>query len=450
ISGVGWAGGIIASELTKEGFNVVGLERGKDRSTDDFFMIHDELRYGLRYELMQDTSKETVTFRNKKDQLALPMRQLGSFLLGDGLGGSGVHWNGMTVRFFPYDFEIKTETEKRYGKEKTEIHGINLQDWGMTYDELDPYYTKFEHMAGISGEENPFVPQSKPYPNPPMKDTKPITMFKEATKKMGYHPVHIPSANMSETYTNPDGQTLNQCQYCAFCERFGCEFGAKADPLVTVLPVAEKTGNFELRTNSYVTEVIYDGKKASGVRYTDTLTGEQFEQPADIVVVTSYQLNNVKLLLQSGIGKPYDPKTKTGVIGKNYCYQIPANATGFFEEEKFNLAMGAGALGGMIDDINGDNFDHSDLDFIHGGMVYLLQTGNRPINSNPVPPGTPNWGKEFKEKSLHYFNRALTVGAQGASMPHADNYLDLDPTYKDAYGMPLLRMTYNWTEQDRK
>lgn len=413
VVGVGWAGGIISAELTKQGFDVVGLERGKHRTTNDFFMVHDELRYGIRHELMQDTSQETVSFRNNRDQRALPMRQLGSFLPGDGLGGAGVHWNGMTVRFMPYDFEIKTKTEERYGKDKTQIHGINLQDWGVTYDELDPYYTKFEHMAGVSGEENPFVPQSTPYPNPPMKETKSLKMFKEATKNMGYHPVHVPSANMSETYTNPDGQTLNECQYCAFCERFGCEFGAKADPLVTVLPVAKETGKFDLRTNSYVTEIIYDGEKASGVRYVDTKTGEQFEQPADIVVVTSYQLNNVKLMLTSGIGEPYDPKTKSGIIGKNYCYQVTAGAAGFFEDEKFNLAMGAGALGAMIDDHNADNFDHSDLDFLHGGMMFLLQTGNRPISSNPVPPGTPSWGADFKEQSLHYYNRTLNVVHKG-------------------------------------
>lgn len=97
--GVGWTGGIIAAELTKEGYKVVGLERGGDRGTEDFHMVHDEYRYAVRYGLMQDTSKETITFRNKRDEHALPMRQLGSFLLGEGVGGAGDHWNGHTWRF---------------------------------------------------------------------------------------------------------------------------------------------------------------------------------------------------------------------------------------------------------------------------------------------------------------------------------------------------------------
>ncbi|NAP01385.1 GMC family oxidoreductase, partial [Halomonas sp. MG34] len=148
IVGVGWAGGIIASELTKQGLNVVGLEKGRERETEDYYMVHDELRYALRYELMQDLSKDTLTFRGNEKIRALPMRQYGSFLLGDGLGGAGVHWNGQTFRFLPYDFEIRSKTIERYGKNKIPAD-MTIQDWGITYDELEPYYDKFEKMSGI-------------------------------------------------------------------------------------------------------------------------------------------------------------------------------------------------------------------------------------------------------------------------------------------------------------
>ena len=85
--GVGWAGGIIGAECAKAGLKVVGLERGKPRGTEDYLIVHDEYRYAIRYELMQDLSKETITFRNNRKMRALPMRQMGSFLLGEGLGG---------------------------------------------------------------------------------------------------------------------------------------------------------------------------------------------------------------------------------------------------------------------------------------------------------------------------------------------------------------------------
>lgn len=450
IIGVGWSGGIIASELTKKGLNVVGLERGKERKTEDYYMVHDELRYALRYELMQDLSKETITFRGNERTRALPMRQYGSFLLGDGLGGAGVHWNGQTFRFLPYDFEIRSKTIEKYGKNKIP-KGMTIQDWGITYDELEPYYDRFEKIAGISGEENPLGgKRSAKYPTAPMKKSPQMKDFENAAKKLKLHPYVVPSANLSESYTNPDGISRAACQYCGYCERFGCEYGAKADPVVTVIPVAKKTGKFEIRTHSNVRRILHSGNKATGVMYTDVTTGEDIEQPADIVVLTGFVFNNVRLLLMSNVGRPYNPSNGTGVIGKNYAYQVAkGGAVGFFDDKEFNTFAGAGALGVTLDDYNGDNFDHSNLDFIHGGMIQYNQSGMRPIQNNAVPSGTPTWGKDFKKTSIKYANRYLSVGSQGSSMPFQHHFLDLDPTYKDVYGDPLIRITFDFEEQDQ-
>jgi gluconate 2-dehydrogenase alpha chain len=451
VVGMGWAGGIIASELTKAGIKVVGLERGKERATSDYLMAHDELRYQHRTELMQDLSKETITSRNNRNMTAVPMRSYGTFIVGDGVGGAGSHWNGQTYRFLPYDFEIKTQTEQKYGKDKVKPE-YTIQDWGITYDEMEPYYDKFEKMAGISGETvELFGPRQNPYPTGPMVKTPLMEDFEKAAKNLGYKPFVIPSANLSETYENPDGIQRGACQYCAYCENFGCEYGAKADPVVTVIPVAKETGNLELRTHSNVIRILNDGNKATGVVYVDTITGEEFEQPAEVVVVASYVYNNVRLLLNSKLGKPYNPDTGKGSIGKNYAYQVSGGtSTLFFENKEYNLYGGAGALGIEIAEFMGDNFDHTDLNFIHGAGVRSTQYGDRPIAVNRVPSGTPSWGSEFKKQSIKYANSNFPVKVQGASMPHKENYLDLDPTYKDAYGMPLLRMTYDYTEQDRE
>ncbi|WP_019423507.1 GMC family oxidoreductase [Paenibacillus sp. OSY-SE] len=453
IVGMGWAGGIIAAELTKAGIKVVGLERGKSRQTSDYYMVHDEVRYAQRYDLMQDLSKETVTFRNTEKVRALPMRTHGSFLLSEGLGGAGIHWNGQSFRFLPYDFEIYSKTVERYGKNKIPA-GMTIQDWGITYNELEPYFDKYEKMAGISGEpeQNPMVgKRSNPFPTPAMKKTPAITLFEDASKKLGFHPYMMPSANLSANYTNPDGIARAACQYCAFCERFGCEYGAKADPVVTVIPVAEKTGNLEIRTYANVTRLLHNGSKATGVIYINPMTREEFEQPADVVILASYVFNNIRLLLHSKLGKPYNPADGTGIIGKNYAYQVQGgSAVGFYDDKEFNLYAGAGALGSEIDDFNGDNFDHADLNFIHGAGIRLSQTGLRPIANNSVPKGTPTWGKEFKQASIKYANRVLTIAPQGASMPWRHHYVDLDPTYKDAYGIPLVRITYDFEDQDRE
>lgn len=449
VIGVGWTGGIIAAECAKAGLKVRGLERGGARSTADYVMVHDEYRYAIRYELMQDLSRETITFRNNRKMRALPMRQMGSFLLGEGLGGSGTHWNGMTYRFLPYDFQIKTMTEKKYGKNKLPAEYL-IQDWGITYDELEPYFTKFDKTIGLSGEDkNPFWgKRSEEFPTPPMKRTPILKKFEDATTSLGYHPYMVPSANLSQPYENPDGESIGACQYCGFCERFGCEYGAKSSPEVTVVPTAMKTNNFELTVHANVVEIMKSGNKVTGVRYIDTQSGAEYIQPAEMVILTSYVLNNAKLLMVSKIGEQYNPDTGRGTLGKNYGYQIEPGTTGFFEEP-MNVFMGAGALGMTIDDFNGDSFDHSDVDFIHGASITLSQTGVRPIQTNPVPPDVPVWGAEFKKESILNYPRTLSVYGQGASMPHRENFLSLDPDYRDAYGLPLLQMTYNFTDQDR-
>ena len=446
--GVGFTGSMALMEAGQAGLTCVGLERGVRRDLEDFLEIHDEWRYGINCGLMQDLSKETITFRNTESMPALPMRQLGSFCLGDGLGGAGTHWNGMNYRFKPYDFKIKTMTDERYGKNKLGPD-YQIQDYPLSYEELEPYFDKFEKAIGVAGLPGHFDgKRSSPYPMPPLAKTPCMKLFEQATKKLGYYPYPIPAAIASEPYTTPQGTQLNPCQYCGYCERFACEYDSKAMPSNTFIPPAEKTGKVEIRCNCNVVEIMKSGKKVTGVRYINTLTMEEFIQPADIVLLSSYVMNNAKLLMVSKIGQQYDPKSGKGTLGRGYCYQITPGATGFFKN-RMNLYAGAGALGMVIDDWNADAFDHSKLNFIHGGNLAISQTGMRPIAGNTVPPGTPGWGAEFKKASIYNFGRSLSVGSQGASIAYRHNYLDLDPTYKDAYGLPLLRMTYNFTEQDR-
>src|SRR5699024_9436150 len=121
-----------------------------------------------------------------------------------------------------------------------------------------------------------------------------------------------------------------------------------------------------------------------------------------------------------------------------------------FNDKKFNTFAGAGALGATFDDYNPEHLDHREHDFLHGFEVYLIQGGSTPIMNNGVPYGTPSWGKEFKEKSLFYANRQITVSHQAGSLPWDHNYLDLDTNYKDIFGQPLLRITCKFTDQDRK
>jgi len=459
IVGAGWVGGIIAAELTKAGLTVVALERGHDRSVPTW-QPRDELRYAIRYDLFQNAANETWTFRHNLAENALPMRQLGAWLPGTGVGGAGVHWNGQTWRFHPTDFTKYTSTVDRYGASVIPA-GMSIQDWGITYDELEPYYDKFEYMAGIAGKAgnlngkiiaggNVFEgPRSREFPVAPPDDTPVMALFRKSTADLGYHPFTGPTANLPSDYKNPDGIERTQCAYCGFCERFGCELGAKADPTVTVLPVALKTGKFKIITYANAYAIKNDGKSAQSILYYDGM-GAQQEQPADVIVLGAFMFNNVRLLLNSNLGTPYDPTTATGVVGRNFCYQTGGGgASGWFDDEEFKRYMGAGALSCAIDDFNADNFDHTGLGFIGGGSITVGQSGARPIQALSVPPGTPAFGSQWKAAVKKYYKSVVSVGFQGESPAYQMHCCDLDPNYRDVFGNPLLRLTFDWEPNER-
>src|SRR5262245_33379279 len=177
----------------------------------------------------------------------------------------------------------------------------------MTYDELEPYYDRFDKLCGVSGKAgnlrgakieggNIFEgPRQNEYPNPPLKMTESALMFEKAARELGYHPFPQPISNSSRPYVNNEGLTLGACQYCGHCDKSGCEANAKAGPQVCILPLLRAEPRFTLRARAWVSRMIYDkgARRVTGVVYTDTRTGEEYEQPAGLVVLSAYVFGNI-------------------------------------------------------------------------------------------------------------------------------------------------------------
>lgn len=462
--GFGWTGAILGEELAAAGLEVLALERGQFRDTvPDFAMpqIQDELRYAVRHEMFQEPARQTITFRNSQAQTALPMRRLGSFNPGTGVGGGGVHWNGQHWRFLPSDFRQRSHIEERYGSDFIP-DGMTIQDWGVTYEDLEPHFDRFEYLCGTSGvagnlngeiapEGNRFEgPRSRDYPNPPLERSLGTLLFDRAAREAGFHPFPAPASNTSRPYRNPLGVQMGKCTYCGYCEWFGCANYSKSSPQTTILPVLLNRSNFSFRTGCNVTRVTLDGsgKRATGAIYVDTM-GEVYEQPADLVILCAYATHNVHLLLLSQIGEVYDRRTGAGTLGRNYSYQMMSGVD-VFVEENLNPFMGAGALGQAIDDFNGDNFDHGPHGFIGGAYIALWTTGGRPILQHQLPEGTPEWGTVWKKAMAENYLRSTSLSVHGSMMSYRDAHLDLDPTYTDAYGDPLMRLTFDFHENERR
>jgi gluconate 2-dehydrogenase alpha chain len=465
VVGSGVAGSIMSMELVNAGFNVVCLERGRMIEPQNEFVLpytQDELKYDRHSDIFQNLSRETITFRNNTNETALPMRELGSFKPGEVVGGTAVHWGCNARRFLPYDFEIRSRMTEKHGKNFFPAD-CTSQDWGITYEELEPYYDQFEHIYGVGGKAgnlngeiqnggNPFEgKRSREYPNPPTRNTPQGSLFAKAAVELGYHPFPGPAAAMTRDYVNLYKIFLGECQRGGFCSSHACAQGAKANPLTAVFPALLKKGNFELRPLCNVIKVNTDstGKQATGVTYIDP-KGEQLFQPANLVILATYCFNNTRLLLLSNIGKPYDVHTGNGVVGRNYSYQTGGKVQVFYDDREFNPFIGGGMTSVQLDDFNGEAFDRSELGFVGSAYIAVSSSGATPIKNKPVPPGTPRWGSAWKKAIAHNYRRSFSIGIHGSCQSYRQHYLDLDPTYRDSNGLPLLRMTFDWHQNEQK
>src|SRR5664280_1437959 len=100
--------------------------------------------------------------------------------------------------------------------------------------EVDVVIVGLGWTGGIPSE----APRASEYALPPLTPILASQMFSDAARNAGYHPFPRPSANASQAYTNPDGSKFGACQYCGYCQRFGCEANAKGSPHMTVIPIA--------------------------------------------------------------------------------------------------------------------------------------------------------------------------------------------------------------------
>ena len=226
-------------------------------------------------------------------------------------------------RFHESDFEERS----LFG----DVPGTGLADWPIKYADLEPYYTKAEYDLGISGlgGANPFEgPRSKPYPLPPMPVKSSGVLSDRGAKKLGLHPYPAPMAILSQPY-----QGRSACVHCGFCEYFGCEMRAKSSTLVSVIPIAEKTGRFEIRPNSYVRKIETDGHgRVTGAVYFDANRREIF-QKAKAVVLCSNGAETARLLLMSKSKRfPQGLANSSGLVGKYLMWDNGAEALGLFEQ----------------------------------------------------------------------------------------------------------------------
>lgn len=430
VIGSGAAGGVLARELSTAGFDVVVLEQGPYRKASDF-VGHDEFGVLMMGELTTHPSwSDPQTHRHTEQETAsVPATGIPPAFYARTVGGSSVHFSANYWRFHEVDFRERSLLG--------DISGTGFADWPISYQELEPYYSKVDWECGVSGAAGPFdPPRSRPYPVPPMPVKSSGVLFERGAKALGLHPQPAPLAILSEPHNGRPA-----CVHCGFCMGFGCEVNAKSSSLATMIPQAEATGRCEIRPLSTVYRIETNAAgRVSEVAYLDD-HGNQHAQKARAVVLSANGAETPRLLLMSESSRfPNGLANGSGVVGK-YLVCNGHSVTQAAFEHPLNDYKSVQATR-----IVHDFYDSDPARGFYGGGGLDARSF---LDATPIlysmaglPPGTPTWGRQYKAALRHYFTRKMAILASTTSLPLESNNITLDPNLKDDKGRPAIRMTH--------
>ncbi len=427
VIGSGSAGGIVAKELSTAGFSVVVLEQGPWLGPEDF--KHDEWAISQNEGFVWGRRKgHPQTFRKNENEKA-KIVEGGGLGYAHNVGGSSIHFSGNFWRLRPVDFQERS------------LHGApegsTLTDWPITYEELEPYYTRVDWEIGVSGLAGPWdPPRSREYPCPPMPIKSTGVLLERAARSLGYTPYPAPVAMLSTPHNNRPA-----CMHCGFCNGFGCEFSAKSSTAVAMIPLALNTGRCELRTGCTASRIETDESgRVTGVVYWDE-AGTEHAQRARAVVLSANGAETPRLLLLSASSRfPNGLANSSGMVGRNLMFNCGASAVGIFPEP-IN-AYKSVPVTRVVHDFY--TFDPALGLFGGGGFTDRSPSAGRPMGA-ALAGGRfsgARWGSAFKKGLAEEFTHTVAFNAHATSVPMARNSVSLDPDVKDKWRRPALRTTY--------
>ena len=428
IVGAGAGGGVVAKELAEQGLSVVLFERGGWPDYDKH--INDELisqrtqvlgsafgpdhRQHPRVNVRADGTREVVT----------PIS--GNYSNNAACVGSGtVSYGAMAWRFMPEDFKMKST----YGH----VEGSTLDDWPISYEDLEALYEKAEWELGVSGDDsqNPFAPpRNLPYPMPAFENNREGTVIAAACKRLGLHPFPIPMLRNSVPYNGRPACIRNRT-----CVGFACPVDGKNGTHNTVIPQAIETGNCDVRVHCQVVEIISEASgRVKGVRYFDG-QGKGQEQTADLIVVSASATETARLLLNSPTDRfPNGLGNNNDWVGRNLQGHAYTGALGLFENEVTDFA-GPGATMAFSD------YNHHNEGIVGGGVLCNEFNAMPYLFTRMRPPGSPSWGKEHKAFQMDNIKRVAGLHGPIQEMPNFQSRVSIDPNVKDHWGIPVVALS---------
>lgn len=444
IIGSGAGAGPIAYELTKIGKKVLILEKGAIYSEKDF--SKDEIAYVRREIVTPNLKDEYHTIEEDIDGTwtKFPTYDTGwSFWNGNILGGSSNFMSGYFHRLKPKDFRLKSE----YG----EIKGTNVENWPISYEDMEKYYTKVESQIGVSGELTKYKhhePRSEKNYAYPALEVHPITkLFDKACEDLEFTSYKVPRAIISKPKDN-----RSPCYYSNYCGSYPCSSGAKGSSRASLLVDALKTGNLDIKANSFVYKLDSSKNKVTKAYYY-TKEGNKKEVEAKLFVVAAQAVESSRLLLNSkNEFFPNGLANSSGQVGRNMIFTGGGIGTGEFDESNLPkeelFTQGLFVNRGLKDWYFTDEFKGGTVDFLfeHANPIRRASFQRSDDNGNLV------FGKALQDKIFENFTKKRVLNFEVFTdwMPNDNCFVSVDEKYKDKYGVPVANIRIGAHPQDVK
>jgi len=439
VVGSGISGGWAAKELTQAGLKTLVLERGRNvahiidyptafKNPWDFkYRSHlsnkDLEERPIQKSHCDDTNKHF--FVNDKEH---PYIQNNPFkwIRGYQVGGRSLTWGRQCYRFSDLDFEAN----------KKDGHGV---DWPIRYDDLAEWYDYVEDYVGISGssESLPHLPDGVFLPAIPMNAIEQHLQNKVREEYSDRVIINGRVANLTESKKG-----RGPCQYRNLCSR-GCPFGGYFSSNSSTLLDAQETGNLTLRANSIVKEVIYDAakKKAVGVVIIDAITKEEINYYATIIFLNASTIATTAILLNSASPSfPNGLGNSSGQLGHNLMDHVVNEGTfGTYEglKDKYYEGKSPGTI--YVPRFQNLNSETKNKDFIRG---YGIQGKGEREHWQSI--ATVGIGASLKEQLAIPGKWKISLGGRGETLPNYENKITLDTEKKDQWGLPLVKVDFEY------
>jgi len=438
VVGSGACGGWAAMQLSQAGMKVLMLEAGSNVvPAHDFhhrFLYEMEFRGQNRPGTLRRYTGTERNYRIMLDSTENPYTTAPGtsyqWTRSRCLGGRTMHWARASDRMA--DYELKAASRDGYG-----------MDWAVSYADMKPYYDRVERFIGVSGaiEGLPQFPDGEFLP--PMALNCAETIFTAASNSLGWRTTHRRLAQLTRMHNNRP-----PCHYCGNCVN-GCDVGAMFNTVAVTLPPALKTGNLEVLTDSVAACVRTNNEnRAQGITYIERFTMKSIDVDAKYVILAASTLENTRLMLLSAKG---GLANSSGLLGYYMMDQVSGGGvSGILPKLRGGPARLDDGKSAGITIPNFQNIDKKTQrkDFIRGYVINA--TGGQteyPQYAASVPGYGSEWKKEIKNR---YVAQARVWNAGGEMLAQKENFVELDPEVKDHWGIPVLKIHFTHSDNDRK